>query len=75
MMSKVQAMRKAIGDEAFVALGYAGVTHVGSVVQLGSLAVMETLRVHGVVGEHDGLTIIGSGVAMQAQAHVEDLLF
>lgn len=74
-MNKVQAMRAAIGEKAFEALGYAGVTHAGSVVVLADETVMTALRVHGVVGPNDGLTIVGSGVAMRAQAYVEDLLF
>lgn len=74
-MNKVQAMRAAIGERAFEALGYSGVTHSGAVVVLADETAMTALRVHGVVGPNDGLTIVGSGVAMRAQAHVEDLLF
>lgn len=74
-VTKIQAMRAAIGDEAFEALGRAGVTHAGAIVQLQDLAAMTVLRREGVVGPNDGLTILGSGVAMRAQAYVEDLLF
>ncbi len=74
-MTKVQAMRAAIGAEAFNALGFTRSSRIGAVVQLQSLAVMRTLRVHGVIGENDGLTIVGSALAAQAQAAVEDSLF
>jgi hypothetical protein len=74
-MTKIQAMRAAIGEAAFEALGYSGKVHAGAVVCLADVAVMDALRVHGVVGANDGLTILGSGLAMRAQAHVEDMAF
>lgn len=74
-MGKVQAMKKAIGADVFEKLGYAGATHAGRVVVLADDAAMTVLRREGVVGENDGLTIVGSGVAMLAQKHVEDMLF
>ncbi len=64
---RIRAMRRAIGETAFRALGLAGVTHAGAVVVLSDEAVMTALRVHGVVGSNDGLTILGSGLAGMAQ--------
>jgi hypothetical protein len=74
-MSKVQAMRAAIGDEAFRALGFAGVVRVGAVVVLADEATMDVLRVHGVIGKRDGLTLVGSILAEMARGAVEDAMF
>lgn len=74
-MNKVLKMKRALSAEAFITLGYAGVTKIGSVVSLADGEVLAELRVHGVIGENDGLTIIGSGVAAMAQEFVYDLVF
>lgn len=74
-MGKVHAMRRAIGQDAFEALGHAGVVHSGQVVVLADGEVMTVLRREGVIGPNDGLTVLGSGVAMLASAHVMDMLF
>ena len=74
-MSKVQAMRAAIGDEAFRALGFAGVVRVGAVVVLADEAAMTALRVHGVIGRHDGLTVVGSILAEMARDAMEAAMF
>jgi sugar (pentulose or hexulose) kinase len=74
-MSKIAMMKREIGQEAFRALGLAGVTHSGAVVVLADGDAMARLRGAGVVGPNDGLTIVGSGLAMQAQKLIEDELF
>lgn len=74
-MSKVQAMRAKLSATAFTDLGFAGVTRIGSVVRSRNESSMIEFRNAGVVGDNDGLTIIGSAVAEIAQGFVEDLAF
>ncbi len=74
-MSKVLKMKRALSAKAFTDLGHAGVTRIGAVVQLQDASSLAELRVHGVIGENDGLTLIGSAVAGMAQEFVFDLAF
>lgn len=74
-MSKVLEMKRAISAKAFVDLGHAGVTHVGQVVVLADAQVLAELRIHGVIGNEDGLTLLGSALAGMAQEFVYDLSF
>ncbi len=74
-MSKVLKMKRSISEKAFIALGHSGRTAIGQVVSLRDASAMAELRREGVVGENDGLTIIGSGVAAMAQEFVYDLAF
>jgi len=74
-MSKVQNMKQAIGMDVFRALGLAGDDKIGYVVRLADERTMTALRVHGVIGKNDGLTILGSALAAQARAQILDELF
>jgi hypothetical protein len=65
-MSKLAMMKRSVSVDAFSALGRAGVTHAGRVVVLADESAMIELRRAGVVGKGDGLTVVGSALAVLA---------
>lgn len=73
-MSKIQQMRTALGAEALAALAGTRGEHAGAIV-LAPVGVLAELRVHGAIGERDGLTVLGSGLAGRLQAELLDSLF
>ena len=64
---KVETMRGSLSAVALAALGLVRSDRIGAVVQVRDLAVMTELRKAGVVGENDGLTIVGSGLVGELQ--------
>lgn len=74
-MTKIQAMRSALSTEALAVLSLAGSDKIGFVVQSGNESVMTELRKVGVIGERDGLTILGSGLAGRLQEEALNALF
>lgn len=78
-MSKIEAMRKALSAEAIDALSGLAGEYPGFVVERPLRAcgerVMIELRKVGVVGDNDGLTVIGSGLAGRLRAERLDALF
>ena len=73
-MTKIEQMRKALSADAREALAVAKSDNIGTVVEAGPSVLLE-LRMHGAIGERDGLTILGSGLAGRLQAEKLDLLF
>lgn len=73
-MSKIEAMRKALSADARGVLAGARDDHTGTVVQA-SPALLAELRIHGAIGERDGLTILGGGLAGRLKAERMDALF
>ncbi len=73
-MSKIEAMRKALSADARKALAAAKNDHTGTVVDA-CPRVLAELRIHGAIGERDGLTILGGGLAGRLQMEKLDLLF
>lgn len=74
-MTKIQAMRAALSETAIEKLGHSRFDRIGAPVQIFDLAVMTELRVHGVVGPNDGLTVVGAALAGRLQAEVFDKAF
>lgn len=72
--SKIEMMRKALSDRALVCLAGQRFDYPGGVVQ-GEASLLAEMRMHGVIGENDGLTLLGSGLAGRVQAELLDALF
>ncbi len=76
--SKIEAMRRALSSEALAALLAARDSHQGTVVTSGrpvSRALLAELRIHGAIGERDGLTVIGSLLAGRLQHEAFEAAF
>lgn len=73
-MTKIEHMRRALSAEALEALAGARNDYIGTVVEA-TPRVLAELRVHGAIGERDGLTILGGGLAGRLQMEKLDLLF
>lgn len=76
-MSKIQEMRKILSPSALAALETLGGEHIGYVVDVhpSKASVMTEFRKAGVVAEHDGLTVLGSGLAAVMRAEYLDRMF
>jgi len=79
-MTKIEQMRKALSPLALADLATQGGEYPGFVVQINPARpdrarALAELRVHGVVGPNDGLTIIGSGLVARLKAELLDALF
>ncbi len=78
-MTKIETMRRVLSPEALAALAGMRGDYPGAVVSNGRIpvraAVLAELRIHGAIGENDGLTLMGSGLAGRLQAELLDELF
>lgn len=82
MAGKVEAMRKVLSEQARSFLAEQRGDTIGLTVQADprmpvedQARVLAELRIHGAIGERDGLTIVGSGLAGRLQAERLDALF
>lgn len=74
-MNKIDAMQLKLSESALERLSLTGRDYIGAVVQIDDEAVMTELRVHGVIGEDDGLTVLGSALAGRLQAQALEAMF
>lgn len=79
-MNKIEQMRKALSPSTLADLAKQGGEYPGFVVQINpaqpdKARALAELRVHGVIGENDGLTILGSGLVARLKAELLDALF
>lgn len=87
-MTKIEAMRKALSAETLAVLSGQGGDYPGFVIVLPlwltragkepnefGRSMLAELRVHGVIGPNDGLTIIGSGLVAKLRAELLNALF
>lgn len=81
-MTKIQTMRAELSGVALAALAVQGGDYPGFVVQAPNSMTaasrrlfLAELRARGVIGERDGLTVIGSGLVARLRAELLDSLF
>ena len=80
-MTKIEKMRQVLSAEALAALSTQAGEYPGFVVQVDrryyliARSILAELRIHGVTGPNDGLTIIGSGLVGRLKAELLDSLF